>query len=48
MLKIILAVLTMSAVLALGLDASAQSKKCPKGYYYDEEIGKCVARRGSY
>ena len=47
MLRIILAVLTVSAVLALGFEASAQ-KRCPKGYYYDEEIGKCVARRGSY
>ena len=48
MLRIVLAVLTMSAVLALGFDAYAQSKKCPKGYYYDEEIKMCVARRGSY
>lgn len=48
MLRVVLTVLTMSAVLALGFDAFAQSKKCPKGYYYDKQIGKCVARRGSY
>jgi hypothetical protein len=48
MLRILLALLSMGAVLALGFDASAQSKRCPKGYYYDEEIGKCVPRRGSY
>jgi hypothetical protein len=48
MLRLVVALLTLSAVFALGLDAFAQSKKCPRGYYYDEQIGKCVARRGSY
>jgi hypothetical protein len=48
MLRFVVAVLAMVAVLALGFDASAQSKKCKKGYYYDEATGKCVARRGSY
>ena len=48
MSRIVLAVLAMIAVLALGLDASAQSKKCKKGYYYNEAAGKCVPRRGSY
>lgn len=48
MSKIVIALLAMIAVLALGFNASAQSKKCPKGYYYNDEIGKCVARRGSY
>ena len=31
----------------IGFAAAAESKKCPKGFYYDEETGKCVARRGS-
>ena len=48
MSRIVLAMLAMIAVLALGLDASAQSKKCKKGYYYNEATGKCVPRRGSY
>jgi hypothetical protein len=48
MSRIVLAVLAIIAVLALGFDASAQSKKCKSGYYYDEDTGKCVARRGSY
>ena len=47
MLRSALALLTICSVLALGFDAYAQSKKCPKGYYYDEEVGKCVLRRGS-
>lgn len=48
MSKIIVAAFTIVAVIAFGFEASAQSKKCPDGYYYDEEIGKCVKRRGSY
>ena len=39
--------MAMMAILAVGFDAMAQSKKCPKGFYYNEETGKCVARRGS-
>jgi len=48
MLRLIPALLVMIALLALGFEASAQAKKCPDGYYYDEEIDKCVKRRGSY
>jgi hypothetical protein len=47
MSRLILTVMAMMAMLAVGFDAMAQSKKCPKGFYYDEETGKCVARRGS-
>jgi hypothetical protein len=39
--------LMVFALLALGLDASAQSKKCPEGYEYDEISGQCISRRGS-
>ena len=45
--RLILTIMAMIAMLAVGFDALAQSKKCPKGFYYDEETGKCVARRGS-
>jgi hypothetical protein len=45
--RLILTAMAMIAMLAVGFDALAQSKKCPKGFYYDEETGKCVARRGS-
>lgn len=47
MSKAALALLSIIALLALGFDASAQSKKCPKGYVYDKDTGKCVSRRGS-
>jgi hypothetical protein len=47
MSRIVITVMALIAMLAVGFDASAQSKKCPKGYYYDEETGKCIARRGS-
>ena len=47
MSKVLFTVLAITALLALGFDASAQSKKCPKGYVYDEDTGKCVGRRGS-
>lgn len=45
--NIIFVLLTSLAVLVLGLDASAQSKKCPEGYVYDEASGLCVSSRGS-
>jgi hypothetical protein len=45
--RLILTIMAMIAMLAVGFDALAQSKKCPKGFYYDEQTGKCVARRGS-
>lgn len=47
MSKAALALLSIIVLLALGFDASAQSKKCPKGYVYSEDTGKCVSRRGS-
>ena len=47
MSKTILSLLTIMAVLALGFEASAQAKKCPKGYMYNPATGKCVPRRGS-
>jgi hypothetical protein len=47
MSKILFTLLAITTLLALGFDASAQSKKCPKGYVYDEDTGKCVSRRGS-
>ncbi|HET7210964.1 MAG TPA: carbohydrate-binding module family 14 protein [Methyloceanibacter sp.] len=47
MSRLILTIMAVMAMLAVGFDAMAQSKKCPKGLYYDEETGKCVARRGS-
>jgi hypothetical protein len=47
MSRIVLTVMALIAMLAVGFEASAQSKKCPKGYYYDEGSGKCIARRGS-
>ena len=47
MSRIVLTVMATIAMLAVGFDALAQSKKCPKGYYYDEETGMCIARRGS-
>ena len=47
MSRLVFGLLAIMAVLALGFDASAQTKKCKKGYYYNESIGKCVARRGS-
>ena len=47
MSKANLALLSIIALLAFGFDASAESKKCPKGYVYDEESGKCVVKRGS-
>lgn len=47
MSRAVLALLIM-ALLAFGFDASAQSKKCPKGYVYDDHTGKCVSsQRGS-
>ncbi len=49
MTKAVLAVLPLIAVFVVAsFDASAQSRKCPKGYVYDVETGKCVSRRGSY
>jgi len=45
--RIVLTIIAMIAVLAVSLDASAQSKKCKRGFYYDEASGKCVPRRGS-
>ena len=45
--RLLLTAMAMIAMLAVGFDALSQSKKCPKGFYYDEETGKCVARRGS-
>jgi hypothetical protein len=39
MLRFVVAVLAMVAVLALGFDASAQSKKCKKGYYITKPLG---------
>lgn len=45
--NIIFVLLTALALFVLGLDASAQSKKCPKGYKYDETSGQCVSSRGS-
>ncbi|MGE3528308.1 MAG: carbohydrate-binding module family 14 protein [Methyloceanibacter sp.] len=47
MSRIVLAVMAITAMLAVGFDALAASKKCPEGFYYDEETGKCVSRRGS-
>ena len=47
MSRIVLTVMAMIAMLAVGFGAAAKSKKCPKGFYYDEETGKCIARRGS-
>lgn len=47
MSKVVFALLAIIAVAALGFDASAQSKKCKKGYVYDSSTGKCVSRRGS-
>lgn len=47
MSRIFLTIMAVTAMLAVGFDALAESKKCPKGFYYDEETGKCVARRGS-
>lgn len=47
MSRLILTIMAVMAMLTVGFDAMAQSKKCPKGFYYDEETGKCVARRGS-
>ena len=46
MLRLMTLASVMIAVLAVGFDASAQSR-CKKGYYYDEETGKCIKRRGS-
>jgi hypothetical protein len=47
MSRIVLTVMALIAMLAVGFAASAQAKKCPRGYYYDEETGMCIARRGS-
>ncbi len=47
MSRIFLTIMAVTAMLAVGFDALAGAKKCPKGFYYDEETGKCVARRGS-
>lgn len=47
MSRIVLAAMAMIAMFAVGFDALAQSKKCPEGFYYDEETGKCISRRGS-
>jgi hypothetical protein len=47
MSRIVVTALALVAMLAVGFDASAKSKKCPRGYYYDEQTGKCIARRGS-
>ena len=47
MLRLIPVAMIMIAMLATSFDASAQSTRCKKGYYYDEETGKCIKRRGS-
>lgn len=44
-------VLSLAALLALmvpAFDASAQTKTCPDGQYYDPDKRKCVTPRGSY
>ena len=43
MSKVIVAVLTMFAVVAMNSDAFAQKKKCPKGKVVSATTGKCVA-----
>lgn len=49
MTKAVLAIFPLMALLVVAsFDASAQSRKCPKGFVYDAESGKCVSRRGSY
>ena len=49
MTKAVLAVLPLIALfMVASFDASAQSRKCPKGFVYDAETGKCVGRRGSH
>jgi len=47
MSRIVPIIIAMIAMLTVGFDASAQTSKCKKGYYYDEETGKCIKRRGS-
>jgi hypothetical protein len=48
MTKTIVLILATIAVAALSLDASAQTKRCPKGKVYDPDTGRCVTPRGSY
>jgi hypothetical protein len=45
MLRLVPIAIVMIAVLAASFDASAA--RCKKGYYYDEETGMCIKRRGS-
>jgi len=45
MLRLVPIAIALIAVLATSFDASAA--RCKKGYYYDEETGKCIKRRGS-
>jgi len=45
MLRLVPIAIAMITLLATSFDASAA--KCKKGYYYDEETGKCIKRRGS-
>jgi hypothetical protein len=47
MLRLVPIAIAMIALVAASFDASAQSKKCKPGYYYDEETGMCIKRRGS-
>ncbi len=47
MARLVLSLVAIVALLGVGFEASAGSKKCPKGYYYDASTGKCVMRRGS-
>ncbi len=45
MLRLVPIAIVMIAVLGTSFDASAA--RCKKGYYYDEETGMCIKRRGS-
>ena len=47
MLRLVPVAIVTIAMLAASFDVSAQTSKCKKGYYYDEETGKCIKRRGS-
>lgn len=48
MSKTLVALLATIAFAGFSLDASAQSRKCPKGSVWNPDLGKCVIPRGSH
>ena len=47
MAKTLVTLLATIAFIGFAFDASAQSRKCPKGSVWNPDLGKCVIPRGS-